>query len=246
MRTQIGVQVQPDKLRSSDQRSRHEGSRPRSKATDVLAISELLRDLGYGDESSSNAARALLEHQGITRPGKLNVHKGKGSTIRTLLNGSFRRTCGSTICEALAEGDSRTRLEVRPRDCEQCSGQRSEPAARRLIARLAAASVRRIVVLGGAPGTHQALRRWFARSSIRLDLIDGTRPVPSARAAALAAADIIVVWSSTILDHGVSASVLNVAPRQKVVLVPKRGVEALAAFVGKHVDCRTPQTGGAR
>jgi hypothetical protein len=88
--------------------------------------------------------------------------------------------------------------------------------------------MRRVVVVGGSPGTHDELRSLVA-GGLELRLVAGTERRTSRDAKAdLAWADLVVVWGGTELDHKVSKLYAR-GRGDHVVTCSRRGIAAMAA-----------------
>jgi len=111
-----------------------------------------------------------------------------------------------------------------------CGGQQNRAEVDRAIAALAARGMRRLVVVGGSPGTHGELRE-LVRTRLELRIVSGTdRRTGRDAKADLAWADLVVVWGATELNHQVSKLYTGGKPRH-VVTCPKRGITALARTI---------------
>lgn len=208
-------------------------------AGDAMPIDDLLEYLGFSSKPAQREARAVLDESGLTNPRKRYIHPRKREQVSALVESRFVRICGSERCIAAMAADPRRRVPVATRDCGVCRGRRTLGAARRLLWCLSAAAINRLLIVGGSPATHAELRAAFTRSAVTLDVIDGAHPPKAGRALALVeGADIVVVWASTVLPHSVSTLFVRPNQRQKTVTVSRRGIEALADAIEKHLAMR--------
>jgi hypothetical protein len=95
----------------------------------------------------------------------------------------------------------------------------------------------KLVIVGGAPATRQALEA-LVPNGLQLRLIDGTRDrgVDQAKAD-LAWADLTLLWGATELHHKVSNQYQDSAQGQlkkRLVHVPRRGIAQLLAAAIDH------------
>lgn len=122
-------------------------------------------------------------------------------------------------------------------DCAVCGGSVNRRAALTLVDAFRAKSIRRLLVVGGGPGTAEELRTLLGHQ-IDVRIVDGESYRNATQAEAeLRWADVVAVWSSTILPHKVSK--LYTDPREhrdKLVTVPRRGVAALCQIVADKVS----------
>jgi hypothetical protein len=177
------------------------------------------------------AARLVLESAGLTNPRKQNIHARKRRRAMALLRRSLVRVCGSTVCASAVRG-LRQPVLVPPADCELCGGSAARRALLSLPHALAAAGVKHVVIVGGAPASHDELSAAFSACEVRLDLIDGSKRPDRRRARSLASnADVIVIWANTILPRAVSGLFIDPCWSQKTITVSRRGLEVLAREV---------------
>lgn len=203
-----------------------------------FAIADLLRDEGFRRPESLAAARAALDASGLTRAGKQRMASEKLERARNALSLAIVRHCSSTECTAAVADDGRQAVEVERPQCSVCSGSNNVRALRRMAALCTQARVRRLLIIGGRPPNYAAMQRTLA-DALDLRFVDGTSNLPDGNAALrdCAWADLLVLWAPTPLPHKVSslyrAEVCGVPHR---VTVHRRGIEALAAEVIKHLS----------
>lgn len=174
-------------------------------ANDPIPIDDLLDRLGYRTADARHAARAAIEAAGLTNPRKQRIASSKLAAVRDVLAAQFVIVCARATCRARVTSEPRTIVDAaQPADCSICGGQQNRAAIDQAIGALAARGFRRVVVVGGSPGTHDELRGLIG-DRLELRLVAGTdrRTGRDARAD-LAWADLVVVWGGTELDHKVS------------------------------------------
>src|SRR5436190_2133599 len=197
-----------------------------------VAIDDALSQLGLAG-GEAGRARAELERVGLTNPRKRRISAGKLDAVRVAIDERFARLCDA--CAAREPHDERERLRVPPAACVRCGGSNNDRALADLVAACSAAGLARIVFVGGSPSFRQELAA--LRSPLELRLVDGTARRTAAEAAAdLAWADLVVVCGGTELAHKVST--LYTRRGTNVLTTPRRGIEAIAGEVVRHVELR--------
>ncbi|AGP34757.1 hypothetical protein [Sorangium cellulosum] len=125
--------------------------------------------------------------------------------------------------------------------CDMCGSSANKRAALAMIEAFRTRGLRRLLVVGGGPGTAEDLRRLLA-GEVDIRIVDGEGHRNAAKADAdLRWADVVAVWSSTILSHKVSKLYTDRrdAFGGKLVTVPRRGVAALCMAVIEKVGLTT-------
>jgi len=121
--------------------------------------------------------------------------------------------------------------------CDRCGDSVNKREALTLIEAFAERGLRRLLVVGGGPGTAEELRTLLGET-IELRIVDGESHRNATQAAAeLAWADIVVIWASTILPHKISKLFTDRRAdyRDKLVTVTRRGAAALCMTVVEKV-----------
>ncbi len=120
--------------------------------------------------------------------------------------------------------------------CAACGGSVNKRAALSLVETFRAHNLNRLLVVGGGPGTAEELRA-LLDGPIEVRIVDGESYRNATQAEAeLRWADVVAVWSSTILPHKVSKLYTDAREfRDKLVTVPRRGVAALCQIVADKV-----------
>jgi hypothetical protein len=205
--------------------------------SDAVEIERFLAQEGYTTACARRQARTLLERAGLTRPGKRAMAMEKLPRARAVLAAGSLRLCGDPECAQLAQAGPRLQpglvARVAPTSCQVCGGSNNRRAARALVARLAAAGIERLLVVGGTPALHAELDRLLTPHGVELRCVDGTRGSHTAKEAAqhLRWAQVVVIWGATPLPHKVSALYVDAPPGTRVVKLARRGIEALCRAV---------------
>ena len=201
--------------------------------SDVLPIDLVLAQMGF-ESQAAVIARRLLESVGVTQPKKRNVHHSKIECIRDILSSRFIRVCRDAGCQNEASSTNRTVLFVADRHCSVCRGRRVNRAAHLMTSTLRESGLTRLLVMGGSPEAERELREATVRSDLRLDVIYGHRSNGARTRALATAADVIVIWAGTIVSHAVTAQATDPRWSAKTVIIPRRGIEALAQGLIEH------------
>jgi hypothetical protein len=122
--------------------------------------------------------------------------------------------------------------------CDRCGGSVNKREALALIDAFGQRGLRRLLVVGGGPGTATELRQLLS-NAIELRIVDGESYRDATQAASeLAWADIVAIWASTILPHKISKLYTDRRAdyRDKLVTVTRRGTAALCMTVVEKVS----------
>jgi hypothetical protein len=200
-----------------------------------LAISDVLAELGFRSEAARSQAMAALVDAKLTSGHKTRIVATKRDAVRALLAARFVVVCTRASCRQALAASPRTSIDASvPTDCAVCGGAANEPAIDAAVEALVAHGLRRLLIVGGSPATHEELRA-LVGDRVDLRVVSGTdRHTGSEARGDLAWADLAVVWGSTQLDHKTSR--LYTAPRSSpgtaaVVTCARRGIAALAATI---------------
>lgn len=194
-----------------------------------VPIDGLLAELGFRGTAARQAARAAIEAAGLTNARKQNIASSKVPAVTALLAERFVVVCARASCRAAVAHEAREVIDAeQPADCDLCGGQQNRAEVDRAVAALSARGLRRLVVVGGSPSTHEELRA-LVGARLELRLVSGTdRRTGREARADLAWADLVVVWGGTELDHKVSKLYTD-EKSARVVTCSRRGIAALAA-----------------
>lgn len=192
----------------------------------VIHWRQLLHELGFGHPEAAARATAVLVDAKLVNANRELISAAKRDRCAALLAERLARLCDG--CAAAADA-SRERVPLIDRvACEGCSGSANRAAIERAAEAFRRSGLRRLVVVGGSPGVHAELRRLWP---LELRIVDGTeRHTRDVARSNLAWADRVAVLGSSELNHKVSEHYSRSSPpyRRKVIVVPKRGVAALA------------------
>jgi len=202
----------------------------------VVPIVDLLRDLGFDTEEARRQARAVLEAAGLTNPRKRNIAVRKRAQAGEVIRRACFRHCGATGCREQAAGSGRRPVRAAPHACEVCGGRGTDQSLRSMATALAAAGRTRLLIVGGSPNTHRQLKDALEGTAVELRLVDGQRaPKPRQAQQWAAWADLIVIWATTEVGHKVSGHFQRPEYAAHTIIVPRRGVEAVAQEVARHL-----------
>jgi|CXWL01.1.fsa_nt_gi hypothetical protein len=201
-----------------------------------VVIGEFLRDEGFDTPVAAGRARRVLEQSAVTRPGKHAFVETKLESARSALAVTLIRVCGEACLAVDRSGPSSARepVVVTQPSCEVCGGSNNRRAAIEARRALARKGIRRIVVVGGSPGTREQLNRVFEGAEVEMKLIDGTSKSLTAKEAIAHEqwAQLVIIWGSTELRHAVSALYTKEPPPHlRLITVGRRSVEALCAEI---------------
>jgi hypothetical protein len=202
----------------------------------TLDRKKLLAELGYGHPEALARALEVLYASGLTNPRKTGIAASKEARVRKVLEDTLIRRCARCAADGRSEGRIPVPVED-PQSCESCGGSANRAALVRAADACRRRGIARVLVVGGAPGVHAALlSSWPPDLSLRI--VSGTgRHTRQDAAAQLAWADVVLVWGATQLDHRVSDHYTR-GGSSKIVVVQRRGIEALADALAEHVDDR--------
>jgi hypothetical protein len=144
------------------------------------------------------------------------------------------RRCAECIAAPATIAGARV-IEGTP--CSRCNDSVNKRATLAVIDAFAERGLRRLLVVGGGPGTAEELRALLG-GAIQLRIIDGEEHRNASQAESeLAWADVAAIWGSTILPHKVSKLYTDRRAdyRDKLVTVTRRGAAALCAAVVDRV-----------
>ncbi len=192
-----------------------------------------LRDL----DDQVRALRALLdarESAGAFVRALRNVDAG---AIDRLIGDRLTRVCAHPICNQVAAlaGRLAVRVDDEPR-CAVCRGSVDRRWFARMVQECGRGGVRRLLVIGGTPATHQLLRDLSQGQPVDLRLVAADEPVSAPRAQSrVEGCDVLVVWSAWVVDPEVTAPYVEAADAQTRPVVSVLGrvdaVNALARAV---------------
>lgn len=151
---------------------------------------------------------------------------------------SLAPVCQDPICREVAALDGKVAVDVTATRCVICHNSDNRRAWLRMARACVRATRTKLLIVGGAEDSHANVNQ-LATLTPELDvsLVDGTSSQPRQRARSkVRGADLVVLWSSTQLDHTVSdvyKSEADAFPRALRVVVREggRGIKAMAEAV---------------
>ena len=205
-----------------------------------ISIARMLKGFGITAPEAQKAAQDALVEAGVisARRNRANIADSKTERARAVLEQAFLWRCRNGDCKREASGVGEPALLVEQAACSVCGGSQDGSALRRMAAAASAANVSRILVAGGTEAKWHSIR---ARSpnSVEWRFIDGTRSRDDRYFRSDRYwAQIIVLWSSTPLDHRVSSH-FDGKGDGRVITVTKRGIAALADGIAQHLERRS-------
>ena len=190
-----------------------------------MALSEVLSARGFVGKSEK-LALDLLYQAGLTRPGKVRIAAVKVAALDEALGAAFVRHCRKPACQP-SSSDTRHPVRVSAPQCEFCGGSDNRRAVEEMVAAMKAAGWRKLLVVGGSPGTRGDLEM-LCRGRIGLRFVtEDTAPDRRTVGRMLGWSDVTAIWTSTEISHKATAALRG----PKVFRVPRRGVAALANAV---------------
>ena len=194
-----------------------------------------LKFIGISGTDEQAIARGVLEKDGFTRPGRVNMANAKEDAARNSLESQLAFHCSSSSCFATlndrvaAEGARRLLLVERDA-CEVCQGSADRKALNELAQTMEKSGLSRVVVIGGTSRKVSTIRE-LTPAAIEWRFVDGLKRINTKEAASdLDWGDVIVIWARTPLPHHVS----NLFAREPhTITAPTTGIAALAREVAK-------------
>ena len=188
-------------------------------------IGRFLAERGLLHDAAATA-RQLLEDHGLTR-----ISVAKLPQVEALLNERLVCSCHKAECREFAlttaQASRGTAIQVAPPYCAFCGGSDNRRAVAELAKTMEATGRRRLLVVGGAPGTQQTLMSLLPSTcSVRFVSRDESHSAKSA-GENRQWADIVVIWASTPIGHKTT----NHYKGSDTITVARRGVSALASDV---------------
>lgn len=213
--------------------------------TRSVRVRNLSKSLGISDTElllwlAENAPVAAVQHPAdfVPAPVAEQAQQALGRAAQQAApSGPVERRCSECI-KTPAPAGVRVIEADSEAACDVCGNSANKRAAIAMIAAFRARGLKRLLVIGGGPGTAEGLRQLLA-GEVDIRIVDGEGHRNAAKADAdLRWADVVAVWSSTILSHKVSKLYTDqrAAFRDKLVTVPRRGIAALCKAVADKVN----------
>ena len=201
---------------------------------DVVPIEQdYLAAAGFDRPDAIARAREVLEQRGLTRAGKRAIATSKIPAVEAALSETLVRVFLGRLPPPRPRWSGR-----RPRGGAHLTGClrglrriNNRRAAIECVRALQRKGVTRVVVVGGTATQQQALEDLLG-ADVQLRFVDGTNASHSSREALANTrwAQLIIIWASTPLKHAVSDHYTRErAPHARVLIVNRRGIEALCA-----------------
>ncbi|MEZ4434407.1 MAG: hypothetical protein R3F65_18545 [bacterium] len=151
---------------------------------------------------------------------------------------SLAPVCPDPTCREVASLDGKVAVDVTATRCVICHNSDNRRAWLRMARACVRATRTKLLIVGGAEDSHAHVNQLTALTpELDVSLVDGTSSQTRQRARSkVRGADLVVIWSSTQLDHTVSdvyKSEADAFPRALRVMVREggRGIKALAEDV---------------
>ncbi|MCX4240646.1 hypothetical protein [Paraliomyxa miuraensis] len=188
------------------------------------SLREGLAERGIDDETeAAELLLALLERDPTSLLDGLRVVPGLAA------RGLERLALVCERPECQPEAEKAVVVRVAAERCEVCGGSDIKVAFDLLLRASRLAGVTRLVIVGGSPAYHTQLRELSRGTDLKLDLVSG-RSKPGKRRARNDV-ERVVIWGSTILDHGTSAAYEHLGDR--LIRVPHRGISRMLREVAQ-------------
>ena len=202
-----------------------------------VAIDTFLAEEGFGDAEARELARAVLETEGLTRPGKARMAESKLPAARAALEAQLWRSCAGCKARTTPLAGGRLVVEVPDEACPHCGGSDNRRAVVELVAACKRRGVERLLIVGGTATLHRQMEALVrqAGGGVSFRFVDGAEAVHTRNeaTAGLQWAHLAVVWGSTPLPHKVSQLYTGhpLTSKVKVVTVTQRGIAGLCQQV---------------
>jgi hypothetical protein len=202
------------------------------EAISTLRLDECLARSGLAHPAPDFAALVAALHAADKLPELLRrITLLPNAELMHFLDDRLAWTCDT--CAPTLAGPNRTRVPVPPEQCDVCGGSSIQAAAQRFTQACQRSKITRVVIVGGSPTYHDALRKLEpGLGGVRLNLIRGDAARDKQRAAQdLAGADVAFIWASTVLDHRVG----ELYRGNKVHTLPVRGLGRMLTEAAKRL-----------
>jgi len=208
-----------------------------SKPSEVMAISDLLENIGFSTPSLQSAPRKIIEAAGYTNPRKVNIAADKAKLIQTYVETNFRLVCSDGCGEALGKKRMKPNLCVETKKCGFCNGSNQNKLLAQMAKNLSDQGLLEILIVGGSTQSANTLNRVLKNCKVNLKIVEGTKRTNLKTAKLLCRnADVVVIWGATRLDHTVSQVFSAAVEPAKKVPIARPGLKALADAVNIHIN----------
>ena len=200
-------------------------------------MKDMLADMGITDPESQESAIKDLIRKGVIsgRRKRTNIAITKLKRVESCLQETFSWHCRSGDCKRAAKAATRPPLLVAKSHCAYCGGSADRRSLKKMSETLDALGSRRILVLGGTSRVHQEIERKSRSLRVEWRFIEGTKAKDDRYYRPHRDwADIIVIWSSTPLDHRVSRHFTGRSD-DRVITAERRGISSFCQSVISHI-----------
>ncbi len=199
-----------------------------------LPIDKLLRELGFATDAAQAAARAALEADGVTRPGKSRIAAWKRPDAEAVLRARVTLLCAA--CRAAGLGDDHPDAIAAGQGdrCVVCGGSANRRGALVFLGACRGARVRRVIVVGGSPDIRREVPELLG-DDLDVRMVDGTIARPGRDVQReMDGADLVLLLGSTELNHTVSAAWAG----SKTIATGQRGIGAFLTEAAEKLAAR--------
>ncbi len=193
---------------------------------DLPSLRQVLAERGIDDDAE--ATDAVLAVLGRDPAGLLDALMVPPA-LAASLSDQLVLVCDRPECQP---PDSAVVLRVPASRCEVCGGSDIRAAFEALRRSSRVAGVTRLVIVGGSPAYRTQLRELSRGTDLKLDLVSGRRK--PGRRRARNDVERVVIWGSTILDHGTTAAYDHLGDR--LIRVTHRGISGMLHAVARALD----------
>ena len=213
-------------------------------------ISVFLNSLGIAGVEQQAIARAVLENEGYTRTGRINMAVHKEADAQGSLDAQLAFHCSTPTCQqSLLQQETGTAsprrlIQVERGACEVCEGSADRRALAEMAIAMTEAGLSRAVVVGGTDQKAAKIRE-LSPNSLQWRFVDGLGNINQRDATSdLKWGDVIVIWATTPLPHRVS----NLYSKaDHTITSPTSGIATLAReaaeFARRQAQRRATTTG---
>ena len=205
-----------------------------------LNLEELLADLGFDSPEAHQAALALLREEGlVSRRPKTFISRDKKPRVREALQSRFLAHCADAECSRLGRERARTSglapvLAGRRAACQVCQGANNRRAFARARQACVENGITQWLIVGGSPNLRSDLAAYLAEApELRIDVDEGRSGDSKSDRARARRVQAIAILSRSEINHKHTA-VYTGEFKDKVILIPARGLEALFEGMERH------------
>lgn len=209
-----------------------------------LNLEELLAELGFDTPGPLAAALAVLRGEGVisARP-KTFISEGKKPRVREALQARFVAHCADAECTRLGKERARAQglapsLSGRRSACQVCQGANNRRAFERARQACREQGITQWLIVGGSPNLRIDLASYLEEApELRIDVDEGRSGDSKTDRARGRRAQAIAILSRSEINHKHTA-VYTGEFKEKVILIPARGLEALFEGMERHARSR--------